>query len=127
MKQTQLRPRSKKRAKLMREVSQDRLDFVAEFGRCCVCGSIEDLHVHEIASGPAREAALSERCAWLPACDYCNGEVLTDHSKWSIEKQLARKALIDPEHYDRRRVNELRGRAPEAISEIDVIKAAWNR
>ena len=122
-----LRRVSKKRAKLMREVSGPRADYVREFGRCAVCGTTENLHVHEIACGPAREASLSEPCTWLVACNFCNSKTLTDYSKWSIEKQLARKAVLDPARYDRRRVNELRGRDPEAITEADVIRAAWNR
>ena len=129
-----LRPVSKKRAKLQREVSGPRAAYVKEQGRCAVCGATENLAVHEIAKGSHREAALSEEEAWLVACWTCNSGPLNDYSLWPIERQLALKALCDAERYDRRKVNELRGRAPEAINEAEVIsaayelgRAAWNR
>lgn len=115
---------SKKRARLMSKVRNPRAEFLKRFTHCPICGQPRTMHVHEIASGPAREAALSEPCAQLPACDYCNSHLLTDHRIWPIAKQLAIKAVIDPENYDRKRVNELRGRAEDAISEVEVIQAA---
>lgn len=40
--------------------------------------------------------------------------------RWRIVEQLALKALCDVKHYDRVKVNQLRGRQPDAITESEV-------
>lgn len=58
-----------------------------------------------------------ELCNYFLCCNPCNCGVLESAR---VEWQLALKLLYDAPHYDRRRVNELRGRAPEAVSAEDV-------
>ncbi len=53
-------------------------------------------------------------------CGDCHDEV----SQWKVVRQLAMKKLADPDYYDRRLVNELRSKHPEAITEADVDAAA---
>jgi hypothetical protein len=94
---------------------------------CMVCTAVslsgENLETHEIASGPARQAALKEPAAWLRLCDgFINGCHAAIHGKseWPIARQLALKWCCDPDNYDRVAVNLLRGRQPEAITEAEV-------
>lgn len=113
------------------DLRDQRLAFLREYCFCWCCGWLYDtphpkghpvatLDCHEIASGPARKRAVKDRSAWMVACRYCNGHELTDKTVWPIERQLALKKILDPEHYNRVRVNELRGRAPEAITDEEV-------
>jgi hypothetical protein len=90
-------------------------EYRAEFPRCQWCGE-RATDLHEIARGASRNAALSERCCWLHLCRACHEIV----GGLPVVAQLAIKWLADPIGYDRRKVNEIRGRAPEAISEGDV-------
>ncbi len=118
---------SKERAKLMREVGPERKAYIQEIGYCEPCWVIDrrfvntDLVVHEIAKGPARKAALSERAAQLVACTKCNCGRLEDYNECPLTLQLAVKLLDDTEHFDLEKVNELRGRAPTAITFRDVL------
>lgn len=85
------------------------------------------LTIHEIARGASRQAALKEPAAWFRCCLRCHAEEL---DSMSIARQLAWKALANPETYDRVRVNILRRRAPDAVSEKEVIAeiaAIFNR
>lgn len=98
-----------------------REEFAVEFPRCMVPGcQRSSVDVHEIARGPARRVAYQERCAWLSLCRTCH-DAMDDYSRWPLERQYALKALRDTEHYNRVRLNEMRGRAPDAISEREVI------
>src|SRR5262245_26294996 len=72
-----LRPMSKKRAKLMREVGPERKAFVESAWSCMVCYMEKPTDCHEIARGPAREKALSEPSLWLAVCRRCH-ELLDD-------------------------------------------------
>ena len=92
--------------------------------RCFHCGlrspSGDGLETHEIARGAARQKALKEPATWLRLCNgFWNGchELV---SGWPLPKQLALKFLMDRGHYDRVKVNLLRGRQPEAITEEEV-------
>jgi hypothetical protein len=104
-----------------------REQWSAEHMVCMKCGYVslsgQNLETHEIASGPARQAALKEPSTWLRTCNgFINNchDALHDKSEWPIARQLALKWCCDPEHYDRVKVNLLRGRQPEAITETDV-------
>ena len=81
------------------------------------------LETHEIASGAARQKALTEPATWLRLCyAHHRGRYgVHDLSVWPIARQLALKKLCDPEHYDRVKVNLLRDRQPEAITEDEVM------
>jgi len=123
LKRTPLRKVSSKRRKLMDEVREARQEYLREHPYCACCNE-RSVCVHEIASGSARNAALSERCAWLATCWLCNLDKLTDYSVWPIARQLAAKAIQDPRYYSKGKVCELRGRDPNAIDDADVIRAA---
>ena len=90
--------------------------------RCMMpgCGAKTRLQTHHISKGPGRK---DEPCTMVRLCLYCHSDI---HNVvgFNVEHELAIKACGDPEHYDRRQVNELRGRAPEAIEEYEVIGAA---
>ena len=87
---------------------------------CWVCGARNNLVIHEMAKRSQAPNKWGERCNYFLACNTCNCDVLEDPT---LAHQLAIKALRDPDHYDRRRVNELRGRAPDAIDAEDVMHA----
>ena len=103
-------------------------EWDAAHDECMVCGwtwgmwtsdARRRLETHEIARGPARQAALKAPAAWLRLCNMCHDE-MDSLRLWPIARQLAIKKLQDPEHYDRIKVNELRGRQPDAITEEEV-------
>ena len=99
----------------------DRTTWGKEHDACWLCGSrgsdTAPLQTHEIARGPARQAALKHPAAWLRTCNDCHAK-LPD-----VAGQLALKRRHDEEYYDRVAVNQLRGRQPEAITEADVDEA----
>lgn len=95
--------------------------FVCGFSSCDGYG----LETHEIARGYARAKSMTEPSTWLRAC---NSQTKEDcHRRkldgMSIVKQLALKKRFDPEHYNRQRVNVLRRRQPDAITEAEVAAA----
>jgi len=106
-----------------------RAEWAREHAQCMICGErwIDHLHVHEIACGPARAKALEEPATWLRLCWRCHldDDGVHNYAVWPIVRQLALKKVHDPEHYDRVKVNELRGRAAEAITEAEVMEEVW--
>lgn len=114
---------SPKRAKRNRQVKTFRQQYMSDHPNCEVCGIRPSVDPHEISRGPAREKSLDIEEALLAVCRECHEE-LGDYAKWPVERQLAVKALSYG-GYDRVKVNELRGRAKDAVSERDVIFAAF--
>lgn len=116
---------SKKRAKLMREVRQERMGFIAEKPYCFACQAtfLPDLCVHEIARGSHRGQAVSQRVAWLVLCKYCNCGDVNRYDVYPLARQYLLKKYHDSAHYDRVALNRMRGRADDAISEEEVM--AW--
>lgn len=99
--------------------------------RCAICGGTGNgtggVHVHEIIGGPSRMRAFVERAAWLPACNPCNGDALTDRTAWPLAKQLAIKLELDPQWFDLDAINALIAVAghpnpPRAITADDVLR-----
>lgn len=91
-------------------------EFRHHFTKCWICGQAAT-DVHEIARGPSRQAALKEPAAYFRCCRECHqGEL----DSMPIAKQLGYKLLHDATRYNRAKVNELRHRAKDAISEADV-------
>jgi hypothetical protein len=66
------------------------------------------------------------RCAaaFLRLCGACHAELF---ASMPIARQLALKALVDPESYDRQAVCLLRGRDPDEVTEAEVVErqAYW--
>ena len=116
-----MRNKSKKRAKQDRDAESVRDEYRRLYPWCqrADCDEL-GTDVHEIARGPARHKALQERCCLLHLCRAHHDE-LGDYSQWPISRQLALKKWADPEFYNRRLVNEIRGREPEAITEEEVM------
>lgn len=117
-----MRRLSKKRARLDRQLRQQRSDFVAEYPQCmCGCGE-RATACHEMACGWSnRPQAIQHRFCWLSLSDYCNQYEFTNYAKWPLERQLALKWIHDREHLDLVAFNRLRGRADSAITMADVI------
>lgn len=117
-----MRHTSKKRAAYNRLHAKQRLAYLREFPRCMICGEPSQC-VHEIARGSSRMVAFGEPACWLATCSICNCGPLTDAYIWPVARQLWVKKQRDAERYDRRLVNIIRGREPEAITEAEV--DAW--
>lgn len=83
---------------------------------CFICGR-DGTDVHEIARGSHRAAAVAHPAAWLKLCRLCHRDAV---AAMPVARQLAYKMVHDPEHYNRLAVNNLRRRAPNAISEQEV-------
>ncbi len=92
---------------------------------CFVCGYASftgyGLETHEIARGPHKKKAMKEPSTWIRTC---NGKANDCHARrldgMDPAMQLALKLRYDEEHYDRQRVNVLRHRQPDAITEAEV-------
>ncbi len=69
--------------------------------------------VDEIANGPARQQAYGERCCWMASCNWCNCHQATDKAKWPIARKLAKKWLLDREHFDLEEFNAIRRGQPQ--------------
>lgn len=116
-----MRHNTPKRAKHDRDAKPERDAYREEFHLCQVCCRRPADTIHEIARGVHRKDALKERCTWLLVCHYCHIAV-EDYSKWPLTKQLACKLLTDSDGFDLQRFNEIRDRAPEAITLADVVR-----
>jgi len=99
-------------------------EFAEQFDRCWLCGTRAintwppRLAIHHLVRGVDREKAKHERCVLIRTCQRCH-EARLDGME--IALQLAIKKHNDPEHFDRVRVNRLRNRADNAVSEGDVM------
>lgn len=111
---------SPKRAKINHDASGERNAYKALFPWCQYPGcDRQAVETHEISRGPSRSKSLGVRAALLNLCRPHHDEI---HRSPSVVRDLAMKRIADPEGYDRRRVNELRGRQPDAITEAEVLE-----
>jgi len=110
-----MRRLSEKKMQELLDYNEIRFEYKCEFPSCMLCGG-QTSDVHEIARGVHRHESVKWRAAWLSLCRFCHGKM----DRWTIPQQLALKALRDPESYDREKVNELRGRALNAVTENEV-------
>ena len=94
-----MRPISKKRQKLMREVKPVRDALRDEVGHCEICGcSRGTLDVHEICRGVHRAAALDKPFALLLVCRKCH-DAVGSAAEWPEARQLAVLARSRPETF----------------------------
>lgn len=124
-----MRFQSKKQRAAYDEHREAREDFLAEYQwTCAVCNHRGVVHVHEITNGPNRMRGFGERAAWLPACNVCNCDVLTDKLREPLAKQLARKLLLDPAYFNLGKIRlifGIEGRpVPVVVTEAEVLEAA---
>lgn len=106
-------------AKEDREYAKWRLLQLVKHQMCTVYPNYVATEIHHVARGQHRRAALMEECATAPVSE--EGHRLME--SWPIEKQLAAKLCASPEQaaeVDLPRFNELRGRAPGAITIADL-------
>jgi hypothetical protein len=118
-------PNAKRTAARKRATSKFRMDLCAEVGRCeGDCGKrkpVSQLACHEIASGTGtRQKSLDKRFAILVLCNDCHPAIQTE----SKERQLARLWLNRSGDLDLLKFNELRARAPDAITFDEVLAEA---
>jgi hypothetical protein len=99
-----------------------RRSFLIEHPVCWFC-PMPSQCVHEIGTQGNRKPATADPCCWAASCSHCNEHRLTDYSVWPIIRQLAKKYIYDRDRYDRVGFNRLRGRAPDAITEGEVLLA----
>ena len=114
--------------KLELELIMDKKEWVQwlqdnELDKCFWCGLPDNrphpLQTHHIAKGAGRKDDL---CNLVRVCQNCHA-IIHESPDVTVAHELAIKALGDGEHHDRRRVNQLRSRAPEAIEEYEVVQA----
>ena len=95
-----MRPVSKKRQALIREVKPIRDALRNEVGCCEICGcSRGTLDVHEIARGVHRAASLDKPFALLIVCRACHSEKLSQPAEWPEARQLACLAKSRPSQF----------------------------
>ncbi len=110
---------SPKKRKHLRTTAPRRRSYKAEFlmCQCCIKRKAED--VHEIARGIHKEESEKHPATWLCLCRKCHDE-MDDYSVWPIARQLALKLVADPSRFSLSKINEIRGRALDAITLADV-------
>jgi len=111
-----MRPVSKQRQRKNLASRSVREQMKEDFPCCMRCHRWAH-DTHEISRGAFRAKSLGERCAFLRLCRKCHEDL---HRNWSLEQQYCLKRMMDPGHYDRVRLNELRGREPGAIIDAEV-------
>jgi hypothetical protein len=99
-------------------------DFAARFRYCWLCGQSDaatcyPLQIHHICRGPHRKASREAECSLIRTCCSCHDAVL---DAMSVARQIALVALYNPAAYDRVMVNVMRHRAPESVSEREVLQ-----
>jgi len=87
--------------------------------KCFWCGSPGE-HTHHIAKGARR---IDIHCNLIRLCGSCHHQIHND-PRINIIHEYAIKALGDPDEYNRVMLNNIRGRADNAVSEVEVIQAA---
>lgn len=120
MKRSRLNRVSAKRRALRNQVKPMEEEILRAFPKCVYCTINDATCIDHIAGGASRDRALSERCACNASCLACNLGDANDPTKFPILRKLAVKLVTDGEFFDLKKFNELRGRAPNAITLADV-------
>lgn len=107
---------SKKQANLIAEHGPKRKEWLLEHPVCAVCGGAAT-DVHEILAGAHRQNAFKEPCCWLRLCRICHDFVQGS----SILYQLALKVLSDPSNFNLKKVMQIWGRTPQAITSGEIL------
>lgn len=118
-----MRKVAKRKASTVRQANQARAEFVFRVGYCMNCGErrVAELVAHEIARGVNRFKGIQEPLAQLVLCNDCHRKL--HHEGWTVARQIAIRERCLPNEPCRLRVNELRGRAPESITQNEVDEA----
>lgn len=119
-----MRHKSKKRAKLDREL-QPHLDaYCAEFPKCQVCNRRPGVEVHEIVRGNGyRMKARANRATIMHVCRRCHDEIQPEQFLW----QLARKYAANDGCFDLDIALGVKGWKTGAITleEVQVVAAGF--
>ena len=102
-----------------------RADFAQQNDFCWGChwpknGPREDkfqLQTHELVGGAMRKKALREPATYTRLCNTCHAHLPP------LVELLALKKIMDPEHYSREKILDLRHEAHTAITEAQVTRA----
>lgn len=121
---------SDKRRKRIAQAKPIRDALLKRVARCEKCGHDPRkarrgaiawrLDVHEIARGPARDAALDQPSCLLVLCRPCHDEIHEHPHAWLEERQLALLATSRPEDVDLKTYNEVKGLGPTRITLMEV-------
>lgn len=106
MKRSRLRKVNPDTAKENRQLAPIRRAFVEEMERCAVLPEFAANQVHEIHGGSDRHITKKERCFWLAVSEPGHRKV----QGWKKARQLALKLLVDGDHLDLKRFNEVYSR-----------------
>lgn len=124
-----MKQKSAARSKREAEAKPFRTQLVATIGQCESCGcspakkrgrmaSMAKLAVHEIASGPYRQAALDQPYAVLVLCWECNSGPFQNRKEWPEARQLALLARRRPADFDLAKYLDLT--SPNAPRRIEI-------
>jgi hypothetical protein len=123
LKRTPLNRVSKKLREKMAAIHDQREEFRSSVGACERCGARGvPLDPHELAKR-SKTADWFCRSNTIFVCRPCH-ELLEDYSKVPLVQQILLLARRRWDDYDIGVVNALRGRAPTAITDRDVLRAA---
>lgn len=123
--------KSPTRRKRESEAKPFRDQLVATVGKCENCGcspankrgrmaSMAKLAVHEISSGPYRQAALDKPYAVLVLCWECNSGPFQNRAEWPEDRQLALLARSRPKDFDLTKYLQLT--SPNAMRRIEIVE-----
>jgi hypothetical protein len=120
LKRTPMNKISPKERKKLAGIRDARKAYRDEFPRCVLTGAWGTC-IHEITSGTAgRARGIIEPAVWLAVTYHTNSEVFTDKVKWPVQRQLALKAITDPERYDLAKFNECYTHGTVYQEDVDV-------
>jgi hypothetical protein len=85
---------------------------------CQLCDEDRE-EVHEIVTRGQNKDSIKHRCCFLALCSRCHRRC-HDPNDFPMDRQLCLKQQVDPEGYDLAKVNELRGRGPNATTQAEV-------
>lgn len=118
-----MRHKSKKRARLDRELAPHLEAYKAEFPKCQVCNRRAGVEIHEVVRGPARMKARARRATIMHVCRKCHDLLTPEVFLW----QLARKYAAHDGCFDLDAALDVKGWAPGAVTieEVQVVAAGF--
>ena len=91
-----------------------KMTFAQKWPQCWLCPSTFAVETHHIARGA--NGRPNDECNLIRVCFRCHRKVET----YPIAHQIALVAYNNPDAYDRQRVNLLRNRSQDAVTESQV-------
>jgi hypothetical protein len=122
VKRTKLKPMSAKTRQRIADAKEQRAEMRAH--HCMFCQKKQATEVHEITAGSGRQSSYGDRRGQLALCKPCHSLLQGWGGPDTIARQYWSKKTHDTIYYDRIWLNHSRGRAENAISDLDV-EEAW--